>query len=40
MTKNKRINIIEDPIYKVLKELTIPMILGILGMVAFNLTDT
>lgn len=40
MTKNKTINITQDPVNTVLRRLTVPMIAGILGMVAFNLADT
>jgi len=40
LTKNKTINITQDPVNTVLRRLTVPMIAGILGMVAFNLADT
>ena len=40
MQGNKRINITQEPVNKTLLKLALPMILGILGMVAFNLTDT
>ena len=32
--------LVEGPIGKILFKLTVPMIFGILGMVAFNLVDT
>ncbi|MDA3780153.1 MAG: MATE family efflux transporter [Bacteroidales bacterium] len=38
--KKSRVNILEDPIIKVLAKLTWPMIFGMLGMVVFNLVDT
>ncbi len=40
MSKNKRVNVTEGSVNKVLRDLTIPMIFGVLGMVAFNLADT
>lgn len=40
MNNNNIKNITEGEINKTLKDLTIPMIFGVLGMVAFNLTDT
>lgn len=40
MKSSKRMNLTEGSIGKMLKDLTIPMILGILGMVLFNLADT
>lgn len=40
MLNNKKVNITQDPVGAVLFKLTMPMILGIVGMVAFNLTDT
>jgi putative MATE family efflux protein len=40
MAKNKRVDITQGPVNTVLRKLAAPMILGILGMVAFNLADT
>ncbi len=40
MAKNKRLALTQAPVNSVLARLAAPMILGILGMVAFNLTDT
>lgn len=40
MPKSKRVNVTEGSVNRVLRDLAAPMILGILGMVAFNLTDT
>lgn len=40
MTKKNKVSITQDPVNTVLRRLAVPMILGILGMVAFNLTDT
>lgn len=40
MPKSNRVNITQEPVNKVLRKLALPMIMGILGRVAFNLTDT
>lgn len=40
MSKNNRVNVTQGSVGKVLRSLTIPMIFGVLGMVAFNLADT
>lgn len=40
MKSNKRANLTEGNISKTLRDLTIPMIFGILGFVIFNLADT
>ena len=40
MQNSKKALLVEGPIGKTLVNLTIPMIFGILGMVAFNLVDT
>lgn len=40
MSANKKVDTTQDSISTVLFRLTAPMILGILGMVVFNLTDT
>ena len=40
MKKSKKTDIINEKVSKVLVQLTLPMILGILGLVAFNLADT
>ncbi|WP_461204817.1 MATE family efflux transporter [Clostridium sp. DL1XJH146] len=40
MKSNNRIILTEGSIGKILKDLTLPMIFGILGIVAFNLADT
>ena len=40
MSKSKRVNVTEGSVNKVLRDLTIPMLFGVLGMVAFNLADT
>ena len=40
MRKSKRVVLVEGPIGKILVKLTVPMIFGVLGMVAFNLVDT
>lgn len=40
MTTSKRMDLTEGSISKTLKDLTIPMIFGVLGMVLFNLADT
>ena len=40
MRKSKKTDVINEKVSKVLIQLTLPMILGILGLVAFNLTDT
>jgi putative MATE family efflux protein len=40
MVKSKRVVLVDGPIGKILFKLTVPMIFGVLGMVAFNLVDT
>lgn len=40
MAKSKRVILVDGPIGKILVKLTVPMIFGVLGMVAFNLVDT
>ena len=40
MAKNRRIDVTQEKVNTVLSNLAAPMILGILGMVLFNLTDT
>ncbi|MFC2165559.1 MATE family efflux transporter [Acidobacteriota bacterium] len=40
MVKSKRAILVEGPIGRILFKLTVPMIFGVLGMVAFNLVDT
>ncbi len=37
---NHKVNVTQGPVGKVLRSLTLPMIFGVLGMVAFNLADT
>jgi len=40
MMKSKRVILVDGPIGKILFKLTVPMIFGVMGMVAFNLVDT
>ena len=40
MVKSKRAVLVNGPIGRILFKLTVPMIFGVLGMVAFNLVDT
>lgn len=40
MAKNNKINLTKDPVKKTLISLTLPMMLGLIGMVVFNLADT
>jgi len=40
MNSKKKAQLVEGPVTRILIKLTLPMILGMLGMVAFNLVDT
>lgn len=40
MTKNNKINLLEDPVANTLKSMTIPMIYGMFLLMTFNLVDT
>ena len=40
MAKNRRLDVTNEKVNTILRKLAAPMILGILGMVLFNLTDT
>lgn len=38
--KKKRVDLLEDPVFETLKKMTIPMIYGLILLMAFNLVDT